>query len=124
MTKTIKELLVPNKSVSKLNKPSIEQFCRQWRIKELSLFGSVLRDDFRSDSDIDFLVTFAEDAHWSLLDIIQMENELTQIVGRPVDLVSKRAIEESPNWLRKERILNSARPYISFAESGVNHELA
>lgn len=124
MTKKIKELLAPNTSVSKLNKPAIAQFCHRWKIQELSLFGSILRDDFRPDSDIDFLVTFTRDAHWSLLDIVQMESELAKIVSRPVDLVSKRAIEESPNWLRKERILKSARPYISFAESGVYHELA
>jgi len=44
----------------------IAEFCRRWKITELALFGSVLRDDFRPDSDVDVLVTFAPDAPWSL----------------------------------------------------------
>ncbi len=89
---------------------AIAEFCRRWKIKELSVFGSVLRDDFRPDSDIDFLVTFAADAEWSLFDHVQMEVELSAIVGRPVDLVSRWAIEHSHNWIRREAILESAEP--------------
>ena len=66
----------------------IAQFCRRWRIRELALFGSALRDDFRADSDLDFLVTFAADADWGLLDHIQMEQELQALLQRDVDLVS------------------------------------
>lgn len=83
-------------------------FCRRWKITELSVFGSILTDHFRSDSDIDLLVTFAPDAAWSLLDHIRMEEELTAIVGRPVDLVNRRAIERSENWIRRQAILESA----------------
>jgi len=74
------------------------------------LFGSVLRDNFRSDSDIDLLVTFAPDADWSLLDHVQMQQELERILGRDVDLVSKRAIERSSNWIRRQEILSTAQP--------------
>ena len=68
----------------------IEAFCRKWRITELALFGSVLRDDFRPDSDVDVLVTFAPDSHWSLWDIVEAQQELETILGRKVDLVEKK----------------------------------
>ncbi len=88
----------------------IKNFCHHWQIIELSLFGSVLRDDFRADSDIDFLVAFAPTANWGLLDHAQMQQELEILLGRPVDLVSKRAIERSSNWIRRQAILSTAQP--------------
>jgi len=83
----------------------IRDFCERWKVVEFSLFGSVLRDDFRPDSDVDVLVSFAEDAHWGLFDICRMEDELREIFGRQVDLVTRRAVEESPNPIRREHIL-------------------
>lgn len=77
---------------------------------ELSLFGSALRDDFRSDSDIDLLVRFAADAEWSLLDQARMERELEDLLGRKVDLVSRAGIERSANWVRRQEILETSRP--------------
>ena len=85
-------------------------FCRRWKIVELSLFGSALRGDFRSDSDIDLLVRFAPDARWSLFDHAQMELELMARLGREVDLLSRSAVERSANWIRREEILGTARP--------------
>src|SRR6266851_2495153 len=70
-------------------KQAVADFCRRWNIAELALFGSVLRPDFRPDSDVDVLVTFFPEAHWTLLDYVQMEQELAGILGRPVDLVSR-----------------------------------
>ena len=87
----------------------VTDFCRRWKISELALFGSVLREDFRPDSDVDVLVTFAPDAEWSLFDHVDMEDELEQILGRPVDLVSRRGIERSRNPSRRRAILESAR---------------
>jgi uncharacterized protein len=87
----------------------IADFCRRWKIAELALFGSVLRDDFRPDSDVDVLVTFAADAQWSLFDHVDMEDELKEILGRPVDLVNRRGIERSRNPFRRKAILESAR---------------
>jgi len=84
-------------------------FCRRWRISEFALFGSVLRDDFDADSDLDVLVTFAPDADWSLLDHVQMEQELETLIGRPVDLLSRRSVERSHNWLRRHAILSTAQ---------------
>ncbi len=87
--------------------PQISEFCQRWQITELALFGSVLRDDFRPDSDIDCLVKFSDDAHWTLLHIGKMEDELKTIFQRDVDLVSRRGIESSRNYLRRKSILNS-----------------
>ena len=87
----------------------VAAFCERWRISELSLFGSVLRDDFRPESDIDVLVTFGSDANWSLLDVVQAETELATIMGRAVDLVERHVVEQSENWIRRRRILDSAR---------------
>jgi hypothetical protein len=86
----------------------IAEFCTKWRIREFAFFGSVLRDDFGPDSDIDVLVTFAADARHTLFDLVDMEDELWEIFGRDVDLVSRRGIESSRNPLRKAAILESA----------------
>jgi len=86
----------------------VADFCRRWRIRELALFGSVLRDDFDRDSDLDVLVTFAPDAEWGLLEHVQMEQELEVLLGRKVDLLSRRAVERSQNWIRRQSILDSA----------------
>jgi predicted nucleotidyltransferase len=86
----------------------ITQFCQRWRVSELSLFGSVLRDDFRSDSDIDVMMSFIPDANWSLFDHVQMTQELEATLGRKVDLVSRRALERSRNLIRRQAILADA----------------
>lgn len=84
---------------------------RRWKVRELDFFGSVLREDFRPDSDVDVLVSFAPEAAWGLLDHLQMETELSALLGRKVELVSRRAVEHSPNWIRRRAILESAQPY-------------
>lgn len=88
---------------------TISEFCRRWRVTEFSLFGSVLRDDFRPDSDIDVLVRFEPDAPWSLFDLGAMQAELGGIFGRKVDLVEKDAIERSRNPFRRAHILGHHR---------------
>jgi uncharacterized protein len=87
----------------------IEDFCRRWKIVELSAFGSVLRDDFGPGSDIDILVTFAPEAHWTLFDMARMRDELSKLLGRDVDLLSRRGVEASRNPIRREAILSSAQ---------------
>ena len=93
-----------------LDKSAIEPFCKQWKVKELALFGSALRKDFRPDSDVDVLVTFLDDADWSLFDMVTMQEELGSIVGRRVDLVNRESIARSRNWIRRNAILESAVP--------------
>jgi len=83
----------------------IKAFCRRWKVRQLCLFGSVLRDDFGPESDVDVLVTFADDARWGLFDLGRMEDELRAIFGREVDLVTSGAVEESRNWIRRKHIL-------------------
>ena len=77
----------------------IAAFCKRWQIIELALFGSVLRDDFGADSDVDVLVGFGEGARHTLFDLDDMELELEEIFGREVDLVSRRGVEASSNYL-------------------------
>lgn len=86
----------------------LAEFCRKWKIQELSLFGSYLREDFRPDSDLDFLYTFADSTSWSLFDLVTMDHELEAIVGRHVDLVDRQTIEQSENWIRRREILSTA----------------
>jgi predicted nucleotidyltransferase len=88
----------------------ITEFCKKWHITELALFGSVLREDFRPDSDIDVLVRLSEDAHTTLFNMVDMKDELEKIFGRKVDLLSRRGVESSRNYIRKEAILSSAEP--------------
>ncbi len=88
---------------------AIPAFCDRWQITELALFGSVLRDDFHPDSDIDMLVSFAPTANWGLLEHAQMQQELEALLGREVDLISKRAIDRSSNWIRRQEILSTAQ---------------
>jgi predicted nucleotidyltransferase len=88
----------------------IAAFCRKWRVRRFALFGSVLTDSFRPDSDIDVLVKFEPDHPWSLLDHVRMQEELAGIFGRPVDLVSQAGLERSENHLRKREILETAHP--------------
>src|SRR5207244_362033 len=75
----------------------VETLCKRWKITELSFFGSVLRDDFRPDSDVDVMVRFGPDEHWSLFDIVQIEIELGGILGRKADLSEREIIEKSDN---------------------------
>jgi len=86
----------------------IVAFCQRWRITELAIFGSILREDFGPESDIDILVTFAPEVQWSLLDYVEMQDELQTILGRSVDLLSRKSIEGSPNYLRRQAILDAA----------------
>lgn len=90
-----------------IERDRIEAFCRRWQVAELALFGSVLREDFRPDSDVDLLVRFLPAARHSLLDLVRMQEELESILGRKVDLVEKSAIEKSRNYIRRKAILSS-----------------
>ncbi|HEX3579472.1 MAG TPA: nucleotidyltransferase family protein [Thermoanaerobaculia bacterium] len=89
------------------DKEKLRDFCRKWKVTEFSLFGSVVRDDFGPESDVDVLVTFTADARWSLFDITDMKDELRSLFGRPVDLLTRRAVEGSLNPIRRRSILSS-----------------
>lgn len=76
-----------------IDKTAISAFCRKWHLTEFALFGSVIRDDFGPESDVDVLVTFAPDANPSLFDLADMKDELTRLFGRSIDLGTKRSLK-------------------------------
>ena len=86
----------------------VADFCRRWQISELALFGSILGDDFGPESDLDVLVTFSPGAKWGLFDHVRMEQELAGLLRCKVDLLTKRAVEQSPNWILRREILSTA----------------
>lgn len=88
----------------------IAEFCRRRHIRRLDLFGSVLRADFRPDSDIDVLVEFEPGFEPGLFQISEMEQELRTLLGREVDLVEREAVEQSENYIRRRHILTSLKP--------------
>lgn len=93
----------------KIQPTQLQEICEKWQIIELALFGSVLRDDFNSQSDVDILVSFADQAKITFFDLNTIEEQLSKLFDRPVDLVTKRAIEQSHNWIRKKNILSDSR---------------
>ena len=84
----------------------IAAFCEKWGVGELALFGSVLRDDFGPDSDVDVLVTFRPGASMTFEGFLDMRDELSQIFGREVDLVEKRLVT---NPFRRHEILTTKK---------------
>ncbi|HEY9668773.1 MAG TPA: nucleotidyltransferase domain-containing protein [Coleofasciculaceae cyanobacterium] len=94
-------LAIPGESLTKL--------CQRWQIIELSLFGSILREDFNADSDVDLLVKFSEEARITFFDLDVIEQQLSQLFHRPVDVVTKSAIERSHNPIRRKNILENSK---------------
>ena len=92
-----------------LDSLEMRRFRRRWAIAELAVFGSVLRDDFRPESDIDLLVTFTPEAEWDLLDLLRMQDDAAAILGRPVDLVSRAGLEQSSNAIVRREVLGTSR---------------
>ncbi len=93
-----------------LSREAIADFCRRWRIRELAIFGSALREDFRPDSDVDVLVTFEPEVRWEFQQWLEMIRELEALFGRRVDLVERRMVEQSKNYIRRKHILSHLEP--------------
>lgn len=87
---------------------SLESFCRRYQVSRVALFGSVLRDDFRPDSDVDILVSFAPEARISFLTLGRMKRELSELLQRPVDLVPQEGLKPA---IRDEVLANSREIY-------------
>ena len=83
-------------------------FCERWGVVELALFGSGLRGEHGPESDVDLLISFDKKARPTLLDMVRMEDELTELFGRPADLLERDAVEASDNYIRRKAILASA----------------
>ncbi len=99
-----------------LDQKQISGFCRKWKIEEFALFGSVLRDDFGPDSDVDVVVTFEPDAPWSLFEWGDMTDELKGIFGREVHLVEKAGLR---NPFRRHAILTNKEVVYAAADCGL-----
>ena len=87
----------------------LRQFCQRWKVSELAIFGSALREDLPHDSDVDILISFKPEIQWGLFDLVNMENELKTIFGKEIDLVEKKAVENSRNYIRRKGILDGAQ---------------
>jgi hypothetical protein len=98
-----------SKAKIRIPRAKIAEFCKRWNVSEFALFGSVLRPDFSPKSDVDVLVSFSPEARITLFDMARMQAELRSIFRRDVDLISRRGLEHSRNYLRRKNILNSAR---------------
>jgi len=105
-------------SDASLPKEQIAAFCEKWKITEFAVFGSVLRNDFRPDSDVDVLVSFAKDAAWSLYEWVDMIAELKAMFGRNVDLLSKRGLR---NPYRRHEILTTRRVLYAASPTGCEY---
>ena len=84
----------------------IINLARKYRIKELSFFGSILRDDFNEDSDIDILVEFIDIHEYSLFDLFKIKEDFKSVFGKEVDLIEKDSLR---NPYRRENILRNSR---------------
>jgi len=99
-----------NKNMSiriELNKDKVAEFCLRNHIRSLALLGSVLRDDFRPDSDVDVLIEFVPGQEHGLMELVGMQDELSEILGRKVDMVERKAVEKSENYIRRRHVLDS-----------------
>jgi predicted nucleotidyltransferase len=74
----------------------------------MAFFGSVLGEEFGPESDVDILVTFTPDADWGLFDQLRMEQQLSELLNRKVDLFTREAVEQNHNWIRRREILGAA----------------
>ncbi len=100
-----------NKAIQGMTLPmdAIRAYCKKWGILELALFGSILREDFSENSDVDVLVVFHKDTHPTFFDIVTMTDELEIIFKHKVDLLTRKSVEDSQNYIRRKAILDSAR---------------
>jgi uncharacterized protein len=92
-----------------LSMPEISAFCQRWHLSELSLFGSVLGNQFHADSDIDVLIRFAANSRQGLLTLAKIKHDLEDSTGRVVDIAVKESVENSENWIRRNEILKTAQ---------------
>jgi predicted nucleotidyltransferase len=93
-----------------LHENKIVEFCQKNYIHSLGIFGSALREDFGPGSDVDVLVEFEQQNEPDLFKLVELQDELSKILGRKVDLVERRAVEKSENYIRRRHILESVEP--------------
>lgn len=92
-----------------ISEEQLRKICEKYLVKELAVFGSALDGDFNDDSDIDLLYIFYDDAEQSLFSKVRIKEELEKLFGRTVDLISRRAIENSRNTYKRKAILEHTK---------------
>jgi predicted nucleotidyltransferase len=103
--------------IESIPQEEIIRFCQRWQVREFALFGSVVGGGFKPESDVDVLISFKVTSHWGLFDHVQMRLDLESIFNRKVDLVTRRALEQTQNSLLREHILNTAKVIFSGDEA-------
>ena len=101
----------PTESKTRIPLPfeAIVDLCKHHDVERLDIFGSILREDFGPGSDVDFLVAFQNDDYGPWMSKLQrLQDDLTALLGREVDVVDRRGIERSDNWIRRNQILSTA----------------
>lgn len=91
-----------------IEKNLMDNFCQQWKLAQLAVFGSVLRDDFKADSDIDFLVALNDDFQLNFSDFLALEDQLKNLLKRDVDIIFQKDLDRSENWIRRQHIFETA----------------
>ncbi len=94
-------------NIININSEKISEICQRYKISELAIFGSMLRGDYDNESDIDLLVEFIPNAGITLFNLVDIKEEFEKLFGREVDIVSKNAIKNSKNYIRKKAILDN-----------------
>ncbi|MBI3961063.1 MAG: nucleotidyltransferase domain-containing protein [Chloroflexi bacterium] len=102
-----------NPILQKLQSKAVADYCRRWQVVELAVFGSVLRDDFSDESDVDLLLTFDDSAQGTLYEYVLMKEEMEKLLNRDVDLIDRRALQRSKNRIRREEIEQTAKTIYS-----------
>ena len=105
----LKNLDTKTQSRLGVSEKELSDFCSRWNIREMALFGSVLREDFHDKSDIDVLIVFAPGARQGLLTLAKIKHELESLVNHPIDIAVKASIQNSDNWIRRQEILSTAQ---------------
>jgi hypothetical protein len=85
----------------------LHKFCLHWKVSELAVFGSDIHENYLLENDLDMLISFKDDTHWELFDLVNMESELGVIFNKEIDLVEKKAVTNSKNYLRRKGILDN-----------------
>jgi predicted nucleotidyltransferase/uncharacterized protein with HEPN domain len=105
------EICITNRHIP-MPEDRIRAFCMKWKIRNFRFYGSIIRDDFRPDSDIDVMVEFTPDAHTTFFDLSSMQTELETLLSRKVDLADRSSVDQSQNYIRRKGMLSGKPPVL------------
>jgi len=105
------ELRIANQNIP-IPEETIRVFCKKWNVRSFCFYGSIMRDDFRPDSDIDVMIDFSPNAEVSLRNMSAMQEELEALFSRKVDLADRTSVEQSENYIRRKSMLSGKPPVL------------